>query len=103
MNSERSILWPSFPRKREPRASNVRSPWIPAFAGATVRYWDRSLQFRVRHLGVSEYTGRVLKKYPFWRVLVSAMSGIAWRTRFGVDRTGAGGAAVNGMPCVLAH
>jgi len=24
---------PSFPRKRESRASDVRSPWIPAFAG----------------------------------------------------------------------
>jgi hypothetical protein len=54
MNSERSNLWPSFPRKREPRASDVQLPpvhakgrlWTPAFAGATVRYWNGSLHFR---------------------------------------------------------
>src|SRR5437660_12520032 len=31
-----SPKYPSFPRKRESRASDERFPWTPAFAGATI-------------------------------------------------------------------
>src|SRR5689334_13979258 len=54
MNSKRSILWPSFPRKREPRAcpwleqgaSDVRSPLDPRFRGGDDKYSDGSLHLR---------------------------------------------------------
>src|ERR1700744_2942172 len=35
-----ATLHSSFPRKREPRAGDVRLPWIPAFAGMTMEWGD---------------------------------------------------------------